>query len=402
MPGHARSSSRPSATTTAGAGLLAVMQRDGIDTSHVATRSGVPTGRALIGVGDSGENSIIVVPARTPPCTSTNSPPRPSCSRSSRSRSTRFAAPSSSPAPPARPRCSTRRPRRRCRPTCWPCATSSSPTSTRSNSSAVSTRCSRSAHERSWSREGSRGATLYRDGGAGTGEHIAPFPVSPVDTTGAGDTFCGSLCARLAAGDDLVVALRWAAAAAALEHHPRRCGAVDPARRGGRRVRHRCRVTAAHPSSSSTCDHAQRCSASSTCSWRSARMPLMISEPFGPSTRSSSIDSSTSVGRQDVRDHHVVGADHLLQQRGGRDDVVGDAVAHRVLVRHRLGGRRDVDRIGVLGAEADRRDREHPRPAADVEHAYAIGRVHDARAALASTAAWSDGRPCRTWSRARW
>ena len=50
------------------------------------------------------------------------------------------------------------------------------------------------------------------------------FPVMPVDTTGAGDTFCGSLCARLAAGDDLVVALRWAAAAAALS--TTRAGAV--------------------------------------------------------------------------------------------------------------------------------------------------------------------------------
>ena len=45
---------------------------------------------------------------------------------------------------------------------------------------------------------------------------IAPFVVTPVDTTGAGDTFCGALCARLAAGDDLHVALRVASAAGAL------------------------------------------------------------------------------------------------------------------------------------------------------------------------------------------
>jgi len=43
-----------------------------------------------------------------------------------------------------------------------------------------------------------------------------PFPVTPVDTTGAGDAFCGALAARLAAGDDLRTAVRFAAAAGAL------------------------------------------------------------------------------------------------------------------------------------------------------------------------------------------
>jgi ribokinase len=42
------------------------------------------------------------------------------------------------------------------------------------------------------------------------------FAVEPVDTTGAGDAFCGALGARLAAGDDLRAAVRWAAAAGAL------------------------------------------------------------------------------------------------------------------------------------------------------------------------------------------
>jgi ribokinase len=40
--------------------------------------------------------------------------------------------------------------------------------------------------------------------------------VTPVDTTGAGDAFCGALAARLAAGDDLRDAVRYAAAAGAL------------------------------------------------------------------------------------------------------------------------------------------------------------------------------------------
>jgi ribokinase len=46
--------------------------------------------------------------------------------------------------------------------------------------------------------------------------HIAAFEVDAIDTTGAGDAFCGSLAARLAAGDDLPTAARWAAAAGAL------------------------------------------------------------------------------------------------------------------------------------------------------------------------------------------
>ncbi len=46
--------------------------------------------------------------------------------------------------------------------------------------------------------------------------HVPPFAVEPVDTTGAGDAFCGALAARLAAGDPLDVAVRAAAAAGAL------------------------------------------------------------------------------------------------------------------------------------------------------------------------------------------
>jgi ribokinase len=46
--------------------------------------------------------------------------------------------------------------------------------------------------------------------------HIPPIRVSPVDTTGAGDAFCGALAARLAVGESLHIAARYAAAAGAL------------------------------------------------------------------------------------------------------------------------------------------------------------------------------------------
>lgn len=45
---------------------------------------------------------------------------------------------------------------------------------------------------------------------------LPPYPVSPVDATGAGDCFAGTLHARLAAGDDIVAAARAANVAAAL------------------------------------------------------------------------------------------------------------------------------------------------------------------------------------------
>jgi 2-dehydro-3-deoxygluconokinase len=55
---------------------------------------------------------------------------------------------------------------------------------------------------------------------------IAPHPCTPVDATGAGDTFGGAFVARLVAGDDLEAAGRYASVAAALSTEG--YGAVDP------------------------------------------------------------------------------------------------------------------------------------------------------------------------------
>lgn len=56
--------------------------------------------------------------------------------------------------------------------------------------------------------------------------HVPPHPCSPVDATGAGDTFGGAFVARLAAGDAPVAAARYANAAAALSTQG--YGAVAP------------------------------------------------------------------------------------------------------------------------------------------------------------------------------
>lgn len=45
---------------------------------------------------------------------------------------------------------------------------------------------------------------------------VAAFPIRPVDTTGAGDAFCGGLAAALARGESLASAVRWGSAAGAI------------------------------------------------------------------------------------------------------------------------------------------------------------------------------------------
>lgn len=60
---------------------------------------------------------------------------------------------------------------------------------------------------------GARGALLSDEAGT---EIIPSFPVTPVDTTGAGDVLCGTLAVRLADGDTMRQAMRFASAAASL------------------------------------------------------------------------------------------------------------------------------------------------------------------------------------------
>jgi ribokinase len=64
---------------------------------------------------------------------------------------------------------------------------------------------------------GSAGAVvLTREMGDSPAAHIPASSVRTIDTTGAGDTFCGALVAELDAGSDLIDAAEFASAAAAL------------------------------------------------------------------------------------------------------------------------------------------------------------------------------------------
>lgn len=62
---------------------------------------------------------------------------------------------------------------------------------------------------------GARGVEIFRHD-ANSSSRLPSFPVDVVDTTGAGDSFCGALAAQLAAGASLHDAVRWATAAGAL------------------------------------------------------------------------------------------------------------------------------------------------------------------------------------------
>jgi len=78
---------------------------------------------------------------------------------------------------------------------------------------------------------GAKGCLVSRAGAPQDRIHLAGHAVPVVDATGAGDCFCGNLLARLAAGDALEDAARYANAAAALAVQG--FGAVAPLPRPG-------------------------------------------------------------------------------------------------------------------------------------------------------------------------
>ena len=193
--------------------LVGVMDRAGIGRDLVARHEGHPTGRALIGVASTGENSIIVVPGANHRLEVTDLPAASvvlaQLEVPLQAIVTAFAE--------AR--------RQGARTVLNPAPAATLPAGLLALCDVVVP----NEHEvevlggvGTLFDAGARTVVVTR-GAAGAELHtregmvlIAPYAVTPVDTTGAGDTFCGAMCARLAVGDDLERALDYAAAAAAL------------------------------------------------------------------------------------------------------------------------------------------------------------------------------------------
>ena len=196
----------------AGVTLRSVLISDGIDASHLRTVE-VPSGRALIGVATSGENSIMVVPGANETITADAVPSArvllaqlevPSAAVESAFINAR-AAGSLTVLNPS--------PAHAIDESILRLADIIVPNEHEIQELGGAERLLGLGAKAVVITLGSRGADVHSPDGI---THIDPFVITPVDTTAAGDSFCGSLCARLAAGDELLTALHFASAAGAL------------------------------------------------------------------------------------------------------------------------------------------------------------------------------------------
>lgn len=196
----------------AGSVLRSVIADDGIDASHLDTAA-VPTGRALIGVAATGENSIIGVPGANGTVTGAGAPtarvvlvqlevPVAAVELVLRDARSVGSLTVLNPAPAQRIDESILR-----------LCDIVVPNEHEIDQIGGVDRLLGLGARAVIVTLGSRGADLHSPDGV---THIEAFVVNAVDTTAAGDSFCGALCARLAAGDELAVALRFACAAGAL------------------------------------------------------------------------------------------------------------------------------------------------------------------------------------------
>jgi ribokinase len=205
----------------AGQRLLDVMSSDMIDIGRVRRLPGVATGRALIGVDASGENSIIVVPGANAMVAVDSLPtaqvvlaqlevPLGAIITAFRLARAAGATTVLNPAP-ARPLDS------ELLSLCDVVVPNEHEAELLGGVAHLLACGARSVVVT----RGARGAELHTADGITV---IAPFAVAAIDTTAAGDTFCGAFCARLAIGEPIEAALVFASAAAALS--TTRAGAV--------------------------------------------------------------------------------------------------------------------------------------------------------------------------------
>lgn len=209
----------------AGTALRQVARADGVDDRWITSVAGVPTGRALISVDDHAENSIVVVPGANAHVELAELPsskivlaqleidPQVVAAAFRLARE-RGATTVLNPAPAER-----------VTPDVLELADVVIPNQHELDVLGGRTELAHAGVRTLVVTLGAAGADLYDGTSPSAGaHHVDPFVVDPIDTTGAGDAFCGGLAARLAAGDDLYAALVFAAANGALA--TTRAGAV--------------------------------------------------------------------------------------------------------------------------------------------------------------------------------
>ena len=200
--------------------LLQVMHDDGIDATHVE-RVSLPTGRALIFVAPEGENSIVVVGGanlavralETPPAAVVLAQlevPTVAIERAFTAARQRGATTVLNPAPA-----------KEIPDTLLALCDVLTPNEHEVQLLGGVERLRSLGARAVIVTRGAEGSDLHTEHGV---VRVAPFAVQAVDATGAGDTFSGALCARLANGDLITEAARYASAAAAIS--TTRAGAV--------------------------------------------------------------------------------------------------------------------------------------------------------------------------------
>lgn len=202
----------------AGEMLLGVLEKNGVDISAVQ-RVSAPTGRALIGVSDDGENSIIVVPGANHAITIGDIEKYKSVISSAKvllcqleiplpvvrrafelagSSTLRFLNPAPAQLLPRE---------------LLAVVDLVAPNEHEAELLGGPNGLLAGGVETVVVTQSARGALLVTANGA---TRIDPFKVTPVDSTGAGDAFCGMLAARLALGETMTTSLKAAVVAGAL------------------------------------------------------------------------------------------------------------------------------------------------------------------------------------------
>ncbi|NLU68624.1 ribokinase [Streptomyces sp. HNM0574] len=215
--------------------MIDAAREQGVDTTHILRTPGTPTGRALIAVNPEGENSIIVSPGANSRLTAEDCAAAGDLLRDAQVTVLQQEVPDEAnheaarrsggivlhnPAPAVEgaelpPRIDLLVPNR----TELAALTGTSVPGTIDEVTAAARKLT-GASGGAGERAGAVVVTLGGDGvlllEGGAALHVPAFRVRPVDTTAAGDSFCGALAVALAEGRALPDAARWACAAAAV------------------------------------------------------------------------------------------------------------------------------------------------------------------------------------------